>query len=86
MKDKPKTDRARIIQGWISGFGLMVSRQRLRPACWNQRPSPCSTFRHGLQFAPDDSRCFGYIRASWKKKACVVAQRSPIMLIVIANR
>ncbi len=32
MKDKLKTDRARIQVGRISGFGLMeMSRQRLRP-------------------------------------------------------
>ncbi len=42
MKDKLKTDRARIQVGRISGFGLMeMSRQRLRPGMLEATTQPC---------------------------------------------
>ena len=42
MKDKLKTDRARIQVGRISGFGLMeMSRQRLRPGMIEATTQPC---------------------------------------------
>ena len=42
MKDKLKTDRARIQVGRISGFGLMeMSRQRLRPGIIEATTQPC---------------------------------------------
>ena len=42
MKDKLKTDRARIQVGRISGFGLMeMSRQRLRPGMLEASTQPC---------------------------------------------
>ncbi|MGY3436616.1 MULTISPECIES: Rne/Rng family ribonuclease [unclassified Marinovum] len=43
IKDKLKTDRARIQVGRISGFGLMeMSRQRLRPGMIEATTAPCS--------------------------------------------
>jgi ribonuclease E len=42
LKDKLKTDRARIQVGRISGFGLMeMSRQRLRPGMLESTTQPC---------------------------------------------
>ena len=42
MKEKLKTDRARIQVGRISGFGLMeMSRQRLRPGMLEASTQPC---------------------------------------------
>ena len=42
IKDKLKTDRARIQVGRISGFGLMeMSRQRLRPGMIEATTAPC---------------------------------------------
>ncbi|HSF94158.1 MAG TPA: Rne/Rng family ribonuclease [Thermohalobaculum sp.] len=42
MKDRLKTDRARIQVGRISGFGLMeMSRQRLRPGMLEATTQPC---------------------------------------------
>ncbi|SMY07637.1 Rne/Rng family ribonuclease [Flavimaricola marinus] len=42
LKDKLKTDRARIQVGRISGFGLMeMSRQRLRPGMLEATTQPC---------------------------------------------
>ncbi|MEM9967829.1 MAG: Rne/Rng family ribonuclease [Pseudomonadota bacterium] len=42
MKDRLKTDRARIQVGRISGFGLMeMSRQRLRPGMIEATTQPC---------------------------------------------
>ena len=47
LKDKLKTDRARIQVGRISGFGLMeMSRQRLRPGMLEATTQPC-THCHG---------------------------------------
>ncbi|MBV7379538.1 Rne/Rng family ribonuclease [Maritimibacter dapengensis] len=43
IKDKLKTDRARIQVGRISGFGLMeMSRQRLRPGMIEATTQPCA--------------------------------------------
>ena len=43
IKDKLKTDRARIQIGKISGFGLMeMSRQRLRPGMLEASTQPCA--------------------------------------------
>ncbi|WP_112324162.1 Rne/Rng family ribonuclease [Oceanibium sediminis] len=43
LKDKLKTDRARIQIGRISGFGLLeMSRQRLRPGMLEATTAPCS--------------------------------------------
>ena len=47
LKDKLRTDRARIQVGRISGFGLMeMSRQRLRPGMLEASTQPC-THCHG---------------------------------------
>ena len=54
MKDKLKTDRARIQVGRISGFGLMeMSRQRLRPGMIEATTQPCTSC-HGTGLIRSD--------------------------------
>ncbi len=54
MKDKLKTDRARIQIGRISGFGLMeMSRQRLRPGMIEATTQPCHAC-HGTGLVRSD--------------------------------
>ncbi len=54
MKDKLKTDRARIQVGRISGFGLMeMSRQRLRPGMIEATTQPCPSC-HGTGLVRSD--------------------------------
>ena len=54
MKDKLKTDRARIQVGRISGFGLMeMSRQRLRPGMIEATTQPCPSC-HGTGLIRSD--------------------------------
>ena len=54
MKDKLKTDRARIQVGRISGFGLMeMSRQRLRPGMLEATTQPCPSC-HGTGLIRSD--------------------------------
>ncbi|MBT8154611.1 Rne/Rng family ribonuclease [Epibacterium ulvae] len=63
MKDKLKTDRARIQVGRISGFGLMeMSRQRLRPGMIEATTQPC-THCHGTGLIrSDDSLSLSILR------------------------
>jgi len=63
MKDKLKTDRARIQVGRISGFGLMeMSRQRLRPGMIEATTQPC-THCHGTGLIrSDDSMALSILR------------------------
>ena len=54
MKDKLKSDRARIQVGRISGFGLMeMSRQRLRPGMIEATTAPCPSC-HGTGLIRSD--------------------------------
>jgi ribonuclease E len=54
MKDKLKSDRARIQVGRISGFGLMeMSRQRLRPGMIEATTQPCPSC-HGTGLIRSD--------------------------------
>ena len=54
MKDKLKSDRARIQVGRISGFGLMeMSRQRLRPGMLEATTQPCPSC-HGTGLIRSD--------------------------------
>ncbi|MGD1922678.1 MAG: Rne/Rng family ribonuclease [Paracoccaceae bacterium] len=54
MKDRLKTDRARIQVGRISAFGLMeMSRQRLRPGMLEATTQPCPTC-HGVGLVRSD--------------------------------
>ena len=63
MKDKLKTDRARIQVGRISGFGLMeMSRQRLRPGMLESTTQPCSHCHGTGLLRSDDNVALGILR------------------------
>ncbi|MDA9019652.1 ribonuclease E/G, partial [Flavimaricola sp.] len=63
LKDKLKTDRARIQVGRISGFGLMeMSRQRLRPGMLEATTQPCSHCHGTGLLRSDDSVALGILR------------------------
>ncbi|MCF2872701.1 Rne/Rng family ribonuclease [Octadecabacter sp. G9-8] len=63
MKDKLKTDRARIQVGRISGFGLMeMSRQRLRPGMLESTTQPCSHCHGTGLLRSDDTVALGILR------------------------
>ncbi|KIN61193.1 Ribonuclease E [Sulfitobacter noctilucae] len=63
MKDKLKTDRARIQVGRISGFGLMeMSRQRLRPGMIEATTQPCHACHGTGLIRSDDSLALSIIR------------------------
>ena len=63
LKDKLKTDRARIQVGRISGFGLMeMSRQRLRPGMLEATTQPCSHCHGTGLLRSDDNVSLGILR------------------------
>ncbi len=63
MKDKLKTDRARIQVGRISGFGLMeMSRQRLRPGMIEATTKPCPHCHGTGLIRSDDSLALSILR------------------------
>jgi ribonuclease E len=63
IKDKLKTDRARIQIGRISGFGLMeMSRQRLRPGMIEATTQPCQACHGTGLIRSDDNLALTIIR------------------------
>jgi ribonuclease E len=63
MKDKLKTDRARIQIGRISGFGLMeMSRQRLRPGMIEATTQPCASCHGTGLIRSDDNLALSILR------------------------
>ncbi len=63
MKDKLKTDRARIQVGRISGFGLMeMSRQRLRPGMIEATTQPCQACHGTGLLRSDDNLALSILR------------------------
>jgi len=63
LKDKLKTDRARIQVGRISGFGLLeMSRQRLRPGMIEATTQPCSHCHGTGLIRSDDSMALQVLR------------------------
>ncbi len=63
MKDKLKSDRARVQMGRISGFGLMeMSRQRLRPGMLEASTAPCSHCHGTGLIRSDDSLALSVLR------------------------
>ncbi|WP_164658905.1 ribonuclease E/G [Tropicibacter sp. Alg240-R139] len=63
MKDKLKTDRARIQVGRISGFGLMeMSRQRLRPGMLEATTQPCPSCHGTGLIRSDDNMALSILR------------------------
>ena len=64
IKDRLKTDRARIQVGRISGFGLMeMSRQRLRPGMIEATTQPCPHCHGTGLIRSDDSMALQILRA-----------------------
>ncbi|MCV6592880.1 MAG: ribonuclease E/G, partial [Silicimonas sp.] len=63
LKDKLKTDRARIQVGRISGFGLLeMSRQRLRPGMIEATTQPCPACHGTGLIRSDDSMALSILR------------------------
>ncbi|MEO9781097.1 MAG: Rne/Rng family ribonuclease [Sedimentitalea sp.] len=63
LKDKLKTDRARIQVGRISGFGLLeMSRQRLRPGMIEATTQPCAICHGTGLIRSDDNMALSILR------------------------
>ena len=63
LKDKLKTDRARIQVGRISGFGLLeMSRQRLRPGMIETTTQPCPACHGTGLIRSDDNMALSILR------------------------
>ncbi|OYU18520.1 MAG: ribonuclease E/G [Rhodobacteraceae bacterium PARR1] len=86
LKDKLKTDRARIQVGRISGFGLMeMSRQRLRPGMLESTTQPCSHCHGTGLIRSDDSLGLQVLRAleeeGTRKRSKEVLLRAPVGIV-----
>ena len=86
IKDKLKTDRARIQIGRISGFGLLeMSRQRLRPGMLESTTQPCPHCHGTGLIRSDDSLGLQVIRAleeeGTRKRSKEVLLRAPIGIV-----
>jgi ribonuclease E len=86
IKDKLKTDRARIQIGRISGFGLLeMSRQRLRPGMLESTTQPCSHCHGTGLIRSDDSLGLQVLRAleeeGTRKRSKEVLLRAPIGIV-----
>ena len=83
LKDKLKTDRARIQVGRISGFGLLeMSRQRLRPGMLESTTQPCPHCHGTGLIRSDDSLALQVLRAieeeGTRKRSREVLVRCPV--------
>ncbi|CAM3118244.1 ribonuclease E/G [Paracoccus nototheniae] len=83
IKDKLKSDRARIQIGRISGFGLMeMSRQRLRPGMLESTTQPCAHCHGTGLIRSDDSLALTILRAiedeGTRKRSREVLVKAPI--------
>ncbi len=86
LKDRLKTDRARIQVGRISGFGLMeMSRQRLRPGMLESTTQPCAHCHGTGLIRSDDSLGLQVLRAleeeGTRKRSREVLLRAPIGIV-----
>lgn len=86
LKDRLKTDRARIQVGRISGFGLMeMSRQRLRPGMLESTTQPCPHCHGTGLIRSDDSLGLQVLRAleeeGTRKRSKEVLLRAPIGIV-----
>ncbi len=86
LKDKLKTDRARIQVGRISGFGLMeMSRQRLRPGMLESTTQPCSHCHGTGLIRSDDNLGLQVLRAleeeGTRKRSKEVLLKAPIGIV-----
>ncbi|RMC33319.1 Rne/Rng family ribonuclease [Paracoccus alkanivorans] len=83
LKDKLKSDRARIQVGRISGFGLMeMSRQRLRPGMLESTTQPCPHCHGTGLIRSDDSLALTILRAieeeGTRKRSREVLVKAPV--------
>jgi ribonuclease E len=86
IKDKLKTDRARIQVGRISGFGLLeMSRQRLRPGMLESTTQPCPHCHGTGLIRSDDSQGLQVLRAleeeGTRKRSKEVLLKAPIGIV-----
>ncbi len=86
LKDRLKTDRARIQVGRISGFGLMeMSRQRLRPGMLESTTQPCAHCHGTGLIRSDDNLGLQVLRAleeeGTRKRSREVLLRAPIGIV-----
>ncbi len=86
LKDKLKTDRARIQVGRISGFGLLeMSRQRLRPGMLESTTQPCAHCHGTGLIRSDDSLGLQVLRAleeeGTRKRSREVLLRAPVGIV-----
>ena len=86
LKDKLKTDRARIQVGRISGFGLLeMSRQRLRPGMLEASTQPCPSCHGTGLIRSDDSLALTILRQleeeGTRKRSREVLLKAPINVI-----
>ncbi|HEX9858041.1 MAG TPA: ribonuclease E/G, partial [Paracoccaceae bacterium] len=86
LKDKLKTDRARIQVGRISGFGLMeMSRQRLRPGMLESTTQPCPHCHGTGLIRSDDSLALQILRAleeeGTRKRSKEVLLKGPVAVV-----
>jgi ribonuclease E len=85
MKDKLKTDRARIQVGRISGFGLMeMSRQRLRPGMIEATTQPCPACHGTGLIRSDDNLALSILRQieeeGTRRRSREVLVKCPVMI------
>lgn len=86
IKDKLKTDRARIQVGRISGFGLLeMSRQRLRPGMLESTTQPCAHCHGTGLIRSDDSLGLQVLRAleeeGTRKRSKEVLLKAPVGIV-----
>jgi ribonuclease E len=86
LKDKLKTDRARIQVGRISGFGLLeMSRQRLRPGMLESTTQPCPHCHGTGLIRSDDNMALQVLRAleeeGTRKRSREVLLKAPIGIV-----
>lgn len=86
LKDRLKTDRARIQVGRISGFGLLeMSRQRLRPGMLEASTQPCPSCHGTGLIRSDDSLALTILRQleeeGTRKRSKEVLLKAPIPVI-----
>ncbi|MGB3250774.1 MAG: ribonuclease E/G, partial [Tabrizicola sp.] len=86
LKDKLKTDRARIQVGRISGFGLLeMSRQRLRPGMLESTTQACPHCHGTGLIRSDDSMALTVLRAleeeGTRKRSREVLLKAPVGIV-----
>ena len=86
LKDRLKSDRARIQIGRISGFGLMeMSRQRLRPGMLESTTQPCAHCHGTGLIRSDDSLALTILRAieeeGTRKRSREVLVKAPVAVV-----